>query len=77
MFATNFRRVVLSFHLTYFYTQLSCVNITKTRNKMKTIKLKQYVKQKKSERLSRLTMLVINDFVKYYINKTNGLKNSN
>ena len=44
---------------------------------MKPIKLRQYVKQKKSERLARLTNLVINDFVKYYISKTNGLKNGN
>ena len=42
---------------------------------MKPIKLKQYVKQKKSERLAILTSIVVNDFVKYYISKT-GLKNS-
>ena len=44
---------------------------------MKPIKLKQYVKQKKSERLARVTELLINEFERYFINKTNGLKNSN
>ena len=44
---------------------------------MKPIKLKQYVKQKKSERLARVTELLISDFIRYFINKTNGLKNGN